>query len=117
MKKIGKIILVSLVLTSVFSGVALAAAGDFPEQTLPAGPQTKVALLGVINTAANWIFTIFVIVAVLFIILAAFQFVTSGGDAAKVGEARQKLIWAIVGIAIAVIARGVPVVIQQIVGS
>ncbi|MBI1984855.1 MAG: hypothetical protein HYS60_01950, partial [Candidatus Wildermuthbacteria bacterium] len=70
--------------------------------------------LGVINTAANWIFTIFVIVAVLFIILAAFQFVTSGGDAAKVGEARQKLIWAIVGIAIAVMSRGLPAVIRNL---
>ncbi len=92
-------------------------------QTIPTTPQsptyitTAADILTKLDTILNWIFTIALILAVVFLILAGIQFVTSGSDPAKISEARQKLIWAIVGIIVAAIAKGLPWVILNIVGK
>lgn len=43
--------------------------------------------------------------AVIMIILAGFKYITSGGDSGKVGNAKSTLIYALVGIAIAILAQ------------
>jgi len=53
--------------------------------------------------------------SIIYIVLAAFQFVTGGGDPEQVKGARQKLIYAAMGIAIALIAAGFPAVLRTIV--
>lgn len=45
------------------------------------------------------------VVAVIMIILAGFKYITSGGDANKVGSAKNTLIYAMVGIAVAALAQ------------
>ncbi|MBI2641968.1 MAG: hypothetical protein HYW96_00105, partial [Candidatus Wildermuthbacteria bacterium] len=45
---------------------------------------------------------------------AAFQFVTGGGKPEEVSAARQKLIYAVIGIAIALLARALPLVLRNI---
>src|SRR3989338_7737318 len=60
---------------------------------LPTGPQSGQQLLDLIDVVTNWIFAIFTIIALVMVLFAGLQFVTSGGDAAKVSEARQKLMW------------------------
>ncbi len=79
-------------------------------------PNTAPKLMSIIDTITNWIFAIFTVLTIIFVLLAAFQFVTAGGDAVKVGEARQKLIWASVGIIIALASKGLVPVIRNIVG-
>lgn len=74
-------------------------------------------LLAIIDTVTNWIFAIFVVLSIIFVLLAAFQFVTAGGQAEKVGEARQKLIWAAVGIIIALLAKGLVPIVRNIIGG
>ena len=78
----------------------------------PAGPyQGEVDILKVLNTIINWVFAIFLAIAVLFIILAAFQFLTAGGNSEKVSEARDKLLYAAIGIAVAMLSKAiVPIV-------
>ncbi len=95
--------------------VLLAQADVFPE--LPSGPQTGAQLLVIIDTVTNWIFAGFVSLAVVMIILAALQFVTSGGDAVKLGEARQKLIWAAIGIGVALLSRAFVPAIRSVMGA
>ncbi len=82
------------------------------EQVAPEGPTTVAALLLVFDKVINLVFTSLIVLAVLFIIFAAFQFITAGGDPAGVLQARQKLIWAAVGIIVALIARALPIVIR-----
>ncbi|OHA66088.1 MAG: hypothetical protein A3C04_00715 [Candidatus Wildermuthbacteria bacterium RIFCSPHIGHO2_02_FULL_45_25] len=89
----------------------------------PGGEETPTGLLNsvtdlqnLINTITNWFFFILITVAVIFIILAAMQFITAGGDSAKVSEARSKLIWAAVGIGIAVLAKSIPVLVKSLLG-
>ena len=78
---------------------------------------TGAQLLTLVDTATNWVFAVFVVLAIIFVLLAAFQFVTAGGDSAKVGEARQKLIWASVGVIIALLAKGIVPVVRSIIGG
>lgn len=80
-----------------------------PSNTLPTTnlPDTKAEIEATLNAIVNWVFAIMVVVGVIFVVLAAFQFVTGGGDPAKVAEARQKLIWAVLGFAVAVLARAI----------
>ena len=86
------------------------------ELVAPTGPTTVQGLINVLDNVINLIFTSLIIFSVIFIILAAFQFVTAGGDPAGVLQARQKLIWAAVGIIVALIARALPNVIKTGIG-
>lgn len=70
-----------------------------------------------LDRAVNLLFTALIIGSIIFIILAAFQFVASGGDPNAVLQARSKLIYAAVGIVVALVARSVPFVIKNIIGS
>ena len=108
-------ILVALCLALAFSfSFATLVFAVPPPNPLPEGPQTGQALLDMIKLIADWIFAIFLVVAVIYILLAALQFVTSGGDPMAVTQARQKIIYAAVGIAIALLAKGIPFAIKNI---
>ena len=80
-------------------------------------PQSGGAILGRIQLIANWVFAILLAISLIYLILAAFQFVTGGGDPAQISGARQKLIYALIGIAIALIAAGFPAILRSIVAS
>ncbi|OHA64091.1 MAG: hypothetical protein A2842_02185 [Candidatus Wildermuthbacteria bacterium RIFCSPHIGHO2_01_FULL_48_25] len=77
-------------------------------------PGSGAALLDRIDVITNWVFAVFVAISVIFIVLAAFQFVTAGGKPEEVSMARQKLIYAVIGIAIALLARALPAVLRNI---
>ena len=70
-----------------------------------------------ITAITNWLFVILSVIAVIFIVLAGLQFITGGGNPEAVGEARMKLMYAAVGIAVALLARAVPFVISSILGA
>jgi len=52
----------------------------------------------------TWLTRVFWIVAVVFIVLAAFKFLTSGGDEKKIGAAKTALIYAFVAIGVAILS-------------
>ena len=65
------------------------------------------------RTIVNWLFGILLVLAVIFIVWAAFLYLTSGGDEEKTKKARGMIIAAVIAIAIAILARA----IVQFVGS
>lgn len=68
-------------------------------------------LQGVINTIcaiAGWMFAFLVVLAIIFVLVAAFKYLTAGGDPTKVSSANYMLIYAAVAIAIGLLARGFP---------
>jgi len=67
-----------------------------------------------VGNVINFIFTVLLIGAAIFIIIAAFQFLTGGGDAEQLTQARGKIIWAGVAIVVAFLARGLPTVFENI---
>ncbi len=94
----------------------------FAAEGLPSGfsgPVTTVTtggnLVTTIQALTNWFFVVFLLLAVIFVILAAFQFLSGGGDPQAVNQARQKLIWAAVAVIVATMARALPTVVNNII--
>ena len=87
-----------------------------PTETIPDTITTPQDIIVMIERVANWFFAILLAVALLFILVAAFQFLTSGGDPGKVGTARQALTYALVGIAVAFLAKGLVLLVRFILG-
>lgn len=117
MNFIHKLVFGMVLVSLAFSFVALA------QEDLPSGfepplevPTTGADLIGLITTAGNWVFAIFLAISLIYILLAAFQFITGGGEPEKISEARQKLIYAIIGIAIALVASGLDDIIRSVLG-
>ena len=89
--------------------------------TQPVAPPTIMfnfqTVINILNTAVTWTFTVFLIVAVIFIIIAAFRYLFSGGDPAGVKKATTAVVYAAVAIAVALLSIAIRFVVQQIVGS
>jgi hypothetical protein len=62
----------------------------------------------------NWLYTFALVTGMVFIVIAAFKYMTGGGDPSKVGEAHRALLYAVVGIAVALIAAAVPSVVASL---
>jgi hypothetical protein len=67
----------------------------------------------ILSKVVSYAYTVFFIVAVLFILIAAFNFLTAKGDSAKVQSARSQITWAVVAIAIALISVGAAQIIKS----
>jgi hypothetical protein len=76
------------------------------------GPTSVTGWVDILITAVRWVYTIIFIVAVLFILLAAFHFITSKGDAATTAKAKQELLYAVIGIAVALLSYGIVTLVQ-----
>jgi len=61
---------------------------------------------GVMTTAVSLVSIVIGIVAVIIIIIAGIKFMTSQGDPQKINTARNQIIYALVGIAVAALAQG-----------
>ena len=71
-------------------------------------------LLDLMETIVTYMFVILLVLAGLMIIWGAFEFVLSGGDMEKNKNARNKLIWALVGVAVAFAARGLVRLVEML---
>ena len=71
-------------------------------------------LLSTLYNITDWIFVIFVFVAVLFVLLGAYQIITAGGTAEKVSTGRQYLMYAAIGLAVAFLSRAVPAIVKML---
>ena len=62
----------------------------------------------ILTYASNWAFGIFFVIAAACVLYAALLFLTSGGNEKKIPVAKTTLIYALLAIVIALIARSVP---------
>jgi len=101
-----------LIATSVF---AQAIPGQIPDVGIQGvgAPVSIGGAVGWLITIVRWFYTIIFIVAVFMILLSAFYFVTSGGDPDKSKKARQTLLFAVVGIVVALLAYGIVYFVQN----
>ena len=97
----------------------LLALGQFPTppQTLQTPITDITGVQSLLCTILGWVFTFFLIIAILFIILAGWKYLTAGGDPEKVKAANHQLIYAVVAIVVAVLAKGIPLIINAFVGG
>ena len=82
---------------------------------IPAGPDSGKSFLGLVQNLTDWLFLIFMLAAVVFVIFAAFQFLMGGGDPSQVSSARSRFLWAVVAIGLAILAKTIPIVVQNII--
>jgi hypothetical protein len=99
--KLTKILSVLMVASVLAAPLAFAENG-LP--ILPEGPTDYPALLGVVNVILSWIFAILLIMSAVVILMAAFTYVTSKGDTAKTKEATNMIVYAAIGLVIALLA-------------
>jgi hypothetical protein len=74
-------------------------------------------LLNAVYTVTFWVFIGLMAISALMIILGAFTFVTSGGNPDKTTQARNYIIFAAIGIAVALFSRAVPSLVKLMVGA
>jgi hypothetical protein len=72
-------------------------------------------LFTILNTLTNWMLTGLIVLASLFVVYAAYNYLTSGGDPEKVGKAKDTLIYAAVAVAIGLLAKVVVGIAQALV--
>ena len=95
----------------VFPALALA------QQEAPVIFDDATGLIDMFDTVANWAFAILMALAAVFLIIGGIQFVTAQGSQEKVTSARNLLIWALVGVAVGVAAKGLVAVVRSILGG
>lgn len=111
--KIAALSLTALVISLlVFGNVAIGQVANIPGVDR-IGPSTVGGIVDIIRQVVRWVYIIFFIIAVLLIIFAAFTYLTAGGDPEKVAEAKNRLIYAAVAIAVAFLAVGFEVIVRN----
>jgi len=74
-------------------------------------------LVGMFNTIYNvtsWVFYIMTLVAIVMIVFGGFTYITAAGDPAKAGKGKSILTYAIIGLAIALVAKLIPSLVRFI---
>jgi len=82
----------------------------------PASAPT-VDVLQALDDVTNWLFALLLIVAVIYLILAGFYFITAQGDPDKVAKARNMVLYALIGVVVAVAAKGLVVLVRRVMSS
>lgn len=105
-----------LVLSTLLLVPVLVLGQEPAPRNLPPGPQTGADLLNLINGVANWIFSVLLVVAGIMLVWGGFQFVTSGGSPEGTLAARMKIIYGLIGVAVALLSKGLVAVLRSILG-
>lgn len=64
-------------------------------------------IIGVIRSAVTIVSYVTGVAAIILIIVSAIRFITSGGDSGKIAQAKSALVYALIGIAITVLAQAI----------
>jgi hypothetical protein len=84
---------------------ALAAHSCPTEPCLP-NPLTSTSILFVLDKVFNFLFDIAIVIAPIVITIAGFQMLFAAGNTEKIGKARKTITYAVIGLIIVVIGKG-----------
>jgi hypothetical protein len=84
-----------------------------PPATMPEIPKINVNIWEILDRALNWFFGIALAIAVIMLVYAGFNYVTAGGNEDKIRIASKTIIFALIGVVIALLAKGIPIFIQN----
>jgi hypothetical protein len=74
---------------------------------------TITELVGIIANLADWVFNFAIVIAVIMVIIGGAFFVTGGGDPNRVATGKKILTWTVIGLFLALIAKGIFAVIEN----
>lgn len=82
--------------------------------TPPSAGLTSVqSVLNYVCVAFDWAFWFLIALAVLFGIIAAFKYLTAGGNPENVKAGNNTLLYAAIAVAVALLARGIPLIVAS----
>ncbi|MBI2644321.1 MAG: hypothetical protein HYW95_02320 [Candidatus Wildermuthbacteria bacterium] len=125
-KKIFAILIIAVFAVGILSQAAFAIelpppGPNQPQPTITPPSATSVDTPGewlqLLRTIANWVFAVLIVVSVFMVLYAAFLFLTSAGSPEKTNQARGILMWAAVGIIVAILAFVFPNIIATFIGT
>jgi len=108
-----KKVLVGLMLGALLTVPAMTIAQNSPTGSIPTEPDE---VWKTINTVINWAFAVLILGAVLVIVLAAYLFLTAAGDADKVAKARNYVLYALIAIVVAFLAKALISLVASMLG-
>ena len=83
-------------------------------QVVP-GPATT-RLLTILNRLTNWALVFLIAISVAFIVYAAYLYLTAAGDADKAKDASRVILYAVIAIAVGLMAKVIIAIVQGLVG-
>lgn len=107
--------IVSVLSIAVMVGLPFIAAAQPTD--LPTPIENYSDVTGLIRTIGGWMLGILLVLAAIFIIVSAYFYLTASGNEETLKKAKQFLIYAIVAVAIGLIAGGLSSLVQNIVGT
>jgi len=69
-------------------------------------------LFSTVYFATDWAFTIFMVVAVIMVLMGAFTILTAGEKIDQVNKGRDYLMFAAIGLAVALLAKAIPAIVR-----
>jgi hypothetical protein len=118
--KISRVAVGALALMTIVPMLAMAqvSGGQIPPTGIITGYNTGPSggVVGVIKTVTNWMFGILLLAAVVFLIFAAFLYLTSGGDEEKRKKATHYVTYAVIAVAIGVLAYSIVALVGSLFG-
>jgi len=74
-------------------------------------------MLDSVYTVIDWIFFGLIAVVSLFTIMGAFDILTAAGDPEKLKKGRERIMWAMIGLAVALLSRAIPSLVRAVIGT
>ena len=108
---------IAVAISTLVPSISLAQTqGEIPDSPLSSPINSPAEVVTTLDTISGWLFTIFFALAVVFLVYAAFVYLTAGGNETRVGSAKNILIYAIVAIVVALVAGGIPLFVAGLLG-
>jgi len=74
-----------------------------------------ICLLNVINRVFDWVFVFIIALVGIMIVVGAFSIITAGGEPGKVTTGRNYILYALIGMVVALFARAIPAIISALI--
>jgi len=88
-----------------------------PVPITPGPISSTQGIIDLINKVLYWVATLFWIAAAIFIFYAAFLYLTASGEQEKVTKASRQFLYAVVAIAVGLMAYGLPTLVRSFLGG
>lgn len=80
-------------------------------------PITSVqGIVNIMCKAFDYLFYGLIALSIVVVVIAAFNYVLANGDAEKVSKANKMILYAMIGIAVALLAKGIPLIVGSFFG-
>lgn len=95
----------------------LPAYGATTTSQAPTVPLDEAKITGILCTAMKWMFWVLILLSIIMVLAAAYMYVFSGGNPENVSKANKTILYAAIGVAVALLARGIPTLVAEFLGA